>query len=165
MEGPHPTTGTQPHTVEGGSDRDNKPVTFMSYNMTGADTVKCQWVREISSEHETSFIALQEHFKTIKSTEQWFKKQFSDYHGYVIPAHRRPGVDSGGVLVALFSCPSKARQLTDLDWCRSPLGYRHSSLHFLPAEFFGLMSICHVTHNWNTLTIQNWLKHYLKLKD
>ena len=79
----------------GGSDRDNKPVTFMSYNMTGADTVKCQWVREISSEHETSFIALQEHFKTIKSTEQWFKKQFSDYHGYVIPAHRRPGVDSG----------------------------------------------------------------------
>ena len=95
MEGPHPTTGTQPHTDEGGSDRDTKVVNFMSYNMTGADTVKCQWVRELASVHEVSFITLQEHFKTIKSTDQWFKKQFSEYHGYIIPAHRRPGVDSG----------------------------------------------------------------------
>ena len=67
----------------------------MSYNPTGADTVKCQWVREIATEYEVDYYAIQEHFKTVKSTEQWFRKQFSIYHTYVIPAYRMPGVDSG----------------------------------------------------------------------
>ena len=67
---PHRTPG------EGVSDRDNRPVTFMSYNMTGAKTVKCQWVRDIAREHSVNFCALQEQFKTVKSTEQWFRKQF-----------------------------------------------------------------------------------------
>ena len=77
--------------------------------MTGADTVKCQWVREVASEHETSFIALQEHFKTIKTTDQWFKKQFSKYHGYIIPAHRRPGVDSGRGIGGLVQLATKGQ--------------------------------------------------------
>ena len=70
-------------------------VTFMSYNFTGADSVKCQWVREVAEEHNVNYCALQEHFKTVKSTAQWFVKQFSRYHTYVIPAYRLPGVDSG----------------------------------------------------------------------
>ena len=48
------------------------PVTFMSYNMTGADTVKCHFIRELATEHEVDYCALQEHFKTVKSAEQWF---------------------------------------------------------------------------------------------
>ena len=67
----------------------------MSYNMTGADTVKCRWVRDLASEFDVSFSALQEHFKTVKSTKQWFRKQFGKYHTYVVPAYRLPGVDSG----------------------------------------------------------------------
>ena len=81
---------TRPAPVEGG-----EAVTFMSYNMTGADTVKCQWVRDIAFEQEANFIALQEHFKTVKSNDQCFKKQFSKYHTYVTPAYRLSGVDSG----------------------------------------------------------------------
>ena len=73
----------------------SSPVTFMSYNMTGANTVKCNWVRELATEHEVDYCALQEHFKTVKSTKQWFRKQFGKYHTYVVPAYRLPGVDSG----------------------------------------------------------------------
>ena len=72
-----------------------KPVTFMSYNMTGADTVKCQWVRDLANEFKVDNCALQEHFKTVKSTEQWFRKQYGNFHTYVVPAYRMPGVDSG----------------------------------------------------------------------
>ena len=72
-----------------------QPVTFMSYNMTGADTIKCQFIRELATEHEVDYCALQEHFKTVKSTEKWFRKQFGDYHTYVVPAYRLPGVDTG----------------------------------------------------------------------
>ena len=75
MEGPHSPAGpgAQP------SDRDLvvSPVTFMSYNMTGADTVKCQWVRDVGAEHNVNFCALQEHFKTVKTTDQWFRKKWT----------------------------------------------------------------------------------------
>ena len=77
------------------------PVTFMPYNMTGADTVKCQWVREFATDYEVDYCALQEHFKTVKTTEQWFRKQYGDYHTYVVPAYRMPGVDSGS------ACPEE----------------------------------------------------------
>ena len=67
----------------------------MSYNMTGADTVKCQWVNDFISNYRVGFCALQEHFKTVKTTNEWFNQQFSDFHSYVTPAFRLPGVDSG----------------------------------------------------------------------
>ena len=75
--------------------------------MTGAETVKCQWVRDIAREHSVSFCALQEHFKTVKSTEQWFRKQFSNYHTHVIPAYRSPGVDSGRGIGGLVQLAGK----------------------------------------------------------
>ena len=31
----------------------------------------------------------------MKSTDQWFRKQFRHFHNYVIPGHRAPGVDNG----------------------------------------------------------------------
>ena len=75
------------------NDRDT--VTFMSYNMTGAETVKCQWVRDLAAEYSVNYCALQEHFKTVKTTNQYFQKQFCDYSLYVIPAYREPGTASG----------------------------------------------------------------------
>ena len=77
------------------ADATKQPVTFMSYNPTGADTVKCHWVCEVAIEHEVDYCALQEHLKTVTSTEQWFRKKFGNYHTYVVPAYRQPGVDSG----------------------------------------------------------------------
>ena len=67
------------------NDRDT--VTFMSYNMTGAETVKCQWVRDLAAEYSVNYCALQEHFQTVKTTNQYFQKQFCDYSLYVIPAY------------------------------------------------------------------------------
>ena len=67
----------------------------MSYNMTCADTVKCNWIRDITEEFDVNFCAPQEHFKTVRTTEQWFRQKFCDYYTYTIPAYRLPGVDSG----------------------------------------------------------------------
>ena len=74
--------------------------------MTGADVHKCAWINEICNSTNIDFVSLQEHFKTVKSTEQWFRKQFNDWQNYVIPAFREPGVDCGrgrGGLVQLSS--------------------------------------------------------------
>jgi hypothetical protein len=76
--------------TQGGGD----VVTFMSYNVTGADSIKCQWIREVQAEHFVNYCAIQEHFKTVNTTDQWFRKQFRDSHCYVIPAYRLPGVDT-----------------------------------------------------------------------
>ena len=93
MEGCVRLTG--PLASKGQEGSDGGSVTFMSYNLTGADTYKCQWVKDVAREFNVQFCALQEHFKTVKSTDQWFKKQFSSYENYVIPAYRLPGVDTG----------------------------------------------------------------------
>ena len=50
-----------------------KVTTFMSYNMTGADKMKCKWIKYVAVEQGVNYAALQEHFKTVKSTEQWFR--------------------------------------------------------------------------------------------
>ena len=67
----------------------------MSNNSTGANTIKSQWVRDIAREYGVTYCGIQEHFKTVKSTNNWFKKQFRSFHTYVIPAYRLPGVDNG----------------------------------------------------------------------
>ena len=78
----------------------------MSYNPTGIDSMKCQWIRDLLTEFNVNYCAIQEHFKTVKTTDQWFRKQFQKFSSYVIPAHRAPGVDCGrgrGGLVQLSS--------------------------------------------------------------
>ena len=94
---PPPTTHTTTPDMgaQGAGHVDNTATTFMSYNMTGADSHKCQWIRDFAKEHNTNYVALQEHFKTVKSTEQWFRNQFKDYSTYVVPAFRMPGTNSG----------------------------------------------------------------------
>ena len=86
--------------------------------MTGADTLKCQWIKDILKEHNVNFCGLQEHFKTVNSTHKWFSKQFYEFDNYVIPAYRMPGVDSGrgkGGLVQMSDKKikvSKVRQIS-----------------------------------------------------
>ena len=77
-----------------GRDQGNT-ITFMTYNMTGADTIKCQWLQEIFLEYHVNFCGIQEHFKTTKSTQKWFCDKFNNFDNYVIPAYRLPGVDYG----------------------------------------------------------------------
>ena len=70
-------------------------VNFMSYNSTGINTVKNQWISEICDEHDVDYLSIQEHFKSTKSTDKFFRENFKDYYSYVIPGHRSPGQDSG----------------------------------------------------------------------
>ena len=59
-------------------------VTFMSYNPTGLDsTVKCRFINNICAEYDVDFIAIQEHFKFLSTTDQYFKKKFPDYFSYM----------------------------------------------------------------------------------
>ena len=63
--------------------------------MTGANTIKAQWIRDTASKFNVNYCALQEHFKTVNSTKQWFRQQFRDYHTFVTQAYRLPGIDTG----------------------------------------------------------------------
>ena len=91
MAGQHGTMGPVPPSPGGPCDRDTTitkdTVLFMSYNATGADTIKCEFVKEIQGEYNVSFSAIQEPFKTVKSTAQYFREQFRKSHTYTIPAY------------------------------------------------------------------------------
>ena len=99
MAGPDLTMGPGPPSQGGPCDRDtpvtSETINFMSYNSTGADSVKCEFIRVMQQEYNVNFCAVQEHFKTVKNTAQYFSAQFNQTHVYTIPAYRLPGVDSG----------------------------------------------------------------------
>ena len=69
--------------------------TFMSYNSTGINQNKCKWMKYVAVEQGVNYAALQEHFKTVKSTAQWFCGQFKEYSTYVTPAYRLTGTANG----------------------------------------------------------------------
>ena len=70
-------------------------VNFMSYNSTGINSVKADWVRNLYKLSKCDFISLQEHFKKNKTIDKFFKDQFPEHISYVIPGHREQHQDSG----------------------------------------------------------------------
>ena len=74
----------------------NTTLSFMSYNSTGLDTVKVNWIQDLINTCDIDFLQIQEHFKATKSVESYFKKQFINGDSYVIPAHRETFQDGGG---------------------------------------------------------------------
>ena len=72
-----------------------KTFNFMSYNSTGLESVKCNWIRYIMKTCNIDFFQLQEHFKHIKSIDSYFKREFPINDSYVIPGYREPLQDSG----------------------------------------------------------------------
>ena len=60
-------------------------VTFMSYNSTGINSVKCKWICDICEEFDVDYFAIQEHFKKTKSIDKYFRDNFKGYTLYVIP--------------------------------------------------------------------------------
>ena len=70
--------------------------TFMSYNSTGIDNpVKCNWLNDICDEYDVDFLNIQEHFKSSKTTDKYFRNKFPSYNSVIIPGHRSPGQDTG----------------------------------------------------------------------
>ena len=68
---------------------------FMSYNSTGLDSVKADWIQDLINTCEIDFLQIQEHFKATKSVESYFKKQFNNSDSYVVPAYREIFQDNG----------------------------------------------------------------------
>ena len=72
------------------------------------NTVKSDWIRELSKVMNASFIAIQEHFKKCKTLDNFFNSEFPDYNSYVIPGYREPGQDSGRPKAGLAQLSTKA---------------------------------------------------------
>ena len=69
---------------------------FMSYNSTGLDKSKIDWIQDVSKTCGIDLLQLQEHFKATKSTEAFFRKNFdNNLDSYIIPAYREPFQDNG----------------------------------------------------------------------
>ena len=68
---------------------------FMSYNSTGLDTVKVDWINDLITTCYIELLQIQEHFKSTKSVESFFRKRFINNESYVIPAHRETFQDNG----------------------------------------------------------------------
>ena len=104
--------GGEEEILSSQSDSSTVTMTFLSYNMTGADFIKCQWLNELCLEYGVNFTSIQEHFKTTKTTDQWFKDQFKDWFSYVIPAYRLPGTESGRGRGGLVQLTNKITKLS-----------------------------------------------------
>ena len=87
-------------------------VTFMSYNPTGLDSsMKCRFTNSICEELDVDFLSIQEHMKSISSTDQYFKKKIPNYYQFVIPAHRSPGQEVGRAKAGLAQLTRKGTQV------------------------------------------------------
>ena len=83
-------------------------INFMSYNMTGSDTIKTKWLRDIGKLCDTSFINIQEHFRKSKTISKFFQDEFPTFNSYVIPGYRAPGQDSGRPIAGLAQLSTKS---------------------------------------------------------
>ena len=88
--------GSDPHTtLAGGATMATPTVNFISYNSTGINSIKTSWIRDLFKVTNADFLGIQEHFKSSKSVDKFFKEQFPDMLSYVIPASRGETQDSG----------------------------------------------------------------------
>ena len=83
MRGPGPLI-----SIKGGVNMTTTTVNFVSYNSTGFNSIKSNWIRELMSVFNVTFFGLQEHFKKTKSLNSLFKNEFPNYSSYVIPGLR-----------------------------------------------------------------------------
>ena len=90
------------------TDNNRKSVKFMSFNSTGFNSVKAQWIRDLMSTFGVSFMGIQEHFKCTKSLPQLFKKEFGNYNASICSAYREEGRDSGRAKGGLAQLSLKA---------------------------------------------------------
>ena len=80
---------------------DSKILSFLSYNSTGLDNEKIQWINDLVETTNTVCWQLQEHFKATKTVNQYFKQNFKNFDNFVTAAVRenstRAGRPKGGV--------------------------------------------------------------------
>ena len=64
-------------------------VNFLSYNSTGMNIVKSNWMRNLCKIAKCDFISIQEHFKKNKSIDKVFKDQFPKHRSYRVFGNER----------------------------------------------------------------------------
>ena len=85
-----------------------KSVNFLSYNSTGLSSLKTQWIRDLTDTCSANFIGIQEHFKRTRSLNNFFRKEFSNFDSFVLPAYREEGRDTGRAQGGLAQLCDKA---------------------------------------------------------
>ena len=83
-------------------------VKFLSYNSTGLNPVKAQWIRDLMDTCDASFLGIQEHFKKIKTLQRYFQSEFRKCDSYVLPAYREEFRDTGRAQGGLAQLKLKA---------------------------------------------------------
>ena len=73
----------------------SNPITILSYNSTGFNSVKAQWIRDLMDITGAKMLGVQEHFKNTQSIQRLFKKEFPKCDSVVVPAYREEGRDTG----------------------------------------------------------------------
>ena len=69
--------------------------TFLSYNPTGLNALKCDWLNNLLELVDVTYVSIQEHFLTARTIEKIFMEQFHDYNSYIIPGFRNDGINGG----------------------------------------------------------------------
>ena len=90
-------------------------VKFISYNSTGMNSVKTNWIRDLIDVCGAHFMGIQEHFKETRSLNNFFKKQFPKFDCTAVPAHREEFRDTGrgkGGLAQLFAKGSGVQRMS-----------------------------------------------------
>ena len=93
----------------------------MSYNSTGLDNIKSSWIRDLMKTCKIDYFQLQEHFKTTKSLDTFFRREFSTHDSFVIPGYREPFQDAGRAKggLAQLSCKQndiKKERISTKNW-------------------------------------------------
>ena len=73
----------------------SNPITILSYNSTGFNSVKAQWIRDLMDTTGAKMLGVQEHFKNTQSIQRLFKTEFPKCDSVVVPAYREQGRDTG----------------------------------------------------------------------
>ena len=64
-------------------------VNFLSYNSTGMNSIKIEWIRDLCKLCSIDYFSIQEHFISRKGAEKYFNEQFDQYSSYAIPAVKK----------------------------------------------------------------------------
>ena len=59
-------------------------VNFLSYNSTGLDSIKADYIRNLYNLTNCSLVSIQEHFKKTKSVDKFFKDKFPEHNTIVM---------------------------------------------------------------------------------
>ena len=91
---------------------DYNTTNFMSYNSTGLDSVKCNWIRDLIKTCDIDCSQLQEHFKITKTLDSFFRREFPENESFVMPGYREPFQDLGRAGGGLAQLCNKTRSIS-----------------------------------------------------